>query len=109
MYDKVFNMQLPRTAREMAAIVSKVERQELKPGKLVFFQTTGKDINHVGIFIGADTFIHSSLSRGITEDQLRDNYYDKRFAGGVRLLVAGEHKPFPSGIQRNAKGKEENS
>ena len=109
MYDKVFNMQLPRTAREMAAIGNKVQRQELKPGDLVFFQTRGKGINHVGIFIGADTFIHSSLTRGITEDQLKDNYYDKSFVGGVRLLDTGENKPFPSGHQPKAMGKEKNS
>jgi hypothetical protein len=86
MYDRGFNMQLPRTAKEMSLIGSKVEKNELKPGDLVFFQTNGSQINHVGIFIGADTFIHSSLGKGITEDQLKQNYYGKRFAGAVRLL-----------------------
>ncbi len=86
MYDKAFNMHLPRSSREMSAIGNKVGKNELQPGDLVFFQTNGHQINHVGIFIGNDTFIHSSLSKGITEDKLKQTYFDKRFAGAVRLL-----------------------
>ena len=85
MYDKVFNMRLPRSSREMSALGNKVSKEELQPGDLVFFQTKGQQINHVGIFIGNDTFVHSSLSKGITEDQLK-HYYEKRFAGAVRIL-----------------------
>ena len=97
MYDKAFNMHLPRSSREMSAIGNKVEKNELQPGDLVFFQTHGHQINHVGIFIGNDTFIHSSLSKGITEDRLKQSYFDKRFAGAVRLLnVPSEKLPNPS-------------
>jgi hypothetical protein len=97
MYDKAFNMHLPRSSREMSAIGNKVGKDELQPGDLVFFQTHGQQINHVGIFIGNDTFIHSSLSKGITEDRLKQGYFDKRFAGAVRLLnVPSEKIPAPS-------------
>ncbi|NHQ60888.1 C40 family peptidase [Chlorobium sp. BLA1] len=88
MFSKVFNMELPRSSREMAAIGNKIGKNELQPGDLVFFQTSGSRINHVGIFIGNDTFVHSSLTKGITEDQLKQNYYEKRFAGAVRLFDA---------------------
>jgi hypothetical protein len=86
MYDRVFSTKLPRTSIEMSTIGKKVERSELKPGDLVFFQTRGNRISHVGIFVGNDTFVHSSVSKGITEDKLQQNYYDKRFAGAVRVL-----------------------
>jgi len=86
MYDRVFSMKLPRTSLEMAGIGQKIERSELKPGDLVFFQTRGNRISHVGIFVGNDTFVHSSVSKGITEDKLKQNYYDKRYAGAVRVL-----------------------
>ncbi len=85
-YNKAFNMHLPRSSREMSAIGNKVNKGELQPGDLVFFQTKGQHINHVGIFVGNDTFVHSSLSKGIAEDKLQYNYYEKRFAGAVRLL-----------------------
>ena len=97
MYNKAFNMQLPRSSREMSAIGNKVGINELQPGDLVFFHTHGRQINHVGIFIGNDTFIHSSLSKGITEDKLKQSYFDKRFAGAVRLLnVPSEKLPNPT-------------
>jgi hypothetical protein len=97
MYDKAFNMHLPRSSREMSALGNKVGKDELQPGDLVFFQTHGQQINHVGIFIGNDTFIHSSLSKGITEDRLKQAYFDKRFAGAVRILnVPSEKMPAPS-------------
>ena len=97
MYDKAFNMHLPRSSREMSAIGNKVGINELQPGDLVFFQNHGRQINHVGIFIGNDTFIHSSLSKGITEDKLKQSYFDKRFAGAVRLLnVPSEKLPNPT-------------
>jgi hypothetical protein len=86
MYNKAFNMHLPRSSREMSAIGNKISKNELQPGDLVFFQTRGQQINHVGIYIGNDTFVHSSLSKGIAEDKLKFQYYEKRFAGAVRLL-----------------------
>ncbi len=86
MFGKVFDMQLPRSSREMSALGTKVERNELKPGDLVFFRNARNRINHVGIFVGNGLFVHSSLSKGITSDRLSENYYDKRFATGVRIL-----------------------
>jgi cell wall-associated NlpC family hydrolase len=109
MYDRVFNTKLPRTSIEMASIGQKVERSELKPGDLVFFQTRGGNrISHVGIFVGNDTFVHSSVSRGITEDKLQQNYYDKRFAGAVRVLdnIIPDFPAMPLQSDRNTENKE---
>jgi hypothetical protein len=92
MYSKAFNMHLPRSSREMSVIGNKISKDELLPGDLVFFQTKGQHINHVGIFIGNDTFVHSSLSKGIGEDKLKFSYYEKRFAGAVRLLDLSNDK-----------------
>ncbi len=100
MYEKVFNIDLPRSSREMSALGSKVLKDELQPGDLVFFHSKNRRINHVGIFIGNDTFIHSSLTKGITEDQLKYNYYEKRFAGAVRLLeLPRSQLPAPTAPQ----------
>jgi cell wall-associated NlpC family hydrolase len=106
MFGKAFNMQLPRSSREMAAIGNKVNKNELLPGDLVFFHTKGQHINHVGIFIGNDTFIHSSLSKGITEDQLKHDYYEKRFAGAVRLLDPSSDKLQDIQIHQQSANKE---
>jgi uncharacterized protein YfaT (DUF1175 family) len=105
MYNKVFNMHLPRTSREMSAIGTKVERDQLQPGDLVFFQSKNQRINHVGIFIGNDTFVHSSTSRGVVEEQLKQNYFEKKFAGAVRLLDLSVNKlPFTESVSSDKAG-----
>jgi cell wall-associated NlpC family hydrolase len=86
MFNKTLDVKLPHSSQEMATMGEKVSRSELKPGDLVLFKIGKNRINHVGIFIGNDTFIHSSLSKGITRDTLNESYYDKRFATGVRIL-----------------------
>jgi len=105
MFDKAFNMNLPRSSKEMSSIGSQVSKNDLRPGDLVFFHSRNKRINHVGIFIGNDTFVHSSLTKGITEDQLKHQYYEKRFAGAVRLLdIPGETPQNPPAQQDATKG-----
>lgn len=92
MFNKELDVNLPHSSREMATMGARVDRSELRPGDLVFF-TNGKNrINHVGIFIGNDTFVHSSLSKGITRDTLNENYYNKRFATGVRILDVQDNR-----------------
>jgi len=92
MFSKTFDMQLPRSSTEMSSIGTRVQRSELKPGDLVFFRNAKNRINHVGIFIGNNVFVHSSLSRGITRDNLNESYFDKRFATGVRVLDVPERQ-----------------
>ncbi|NTV66446.1 MAG: NlpC/P60 family protein [Chlorobaculum sp.] len=86
MFNKTLDVKLPHSSQEMATMGEKVSRSELKPGDLVLFKNGKNRINHVGIFVGNDTFVHSSLSKGITRDTLNESYYDKRFATGVRIL-----------------------
>ena len=86
MFGKTFNMQLPRSSREMAAIGNKVEKNELQPGDLVFFQTKGRRINHVGIFIGDNRFAHASTG-GVRINKLLDQYYNLHYACASHLIT----------------------
>lgn len=86
MFNKSLNVDLPRSSREMAQVGTRIDRSELRPGDLVFFGSSKNRINHVGIFIGNNTFVHSSRSKGITHDTLDESYYNKRFATAVRIL-----------------------
>ncbi|MCX7981654.1 MAG: LysM peptidoglycan-binding domain-containing protein [Syntrophales bacterium] len=85
---QIFDIQLPRTAIEQAQVGVRVERDELKEGDLVFFNTR-RPFGHVGIYIGNNQFIHASSSRGerqVRIDRLDAPYYNKRFVKAVRLL-----------------------
>ncbi|WP_277586036.1 C40 family peptidase [Psychrobacillus antarcticus] len=77
---------LPRTSSGMHASGSKVDKSDLVSGDLVFFNTSGKGVSHVGIFIGDGKFIHSSSSKGVKIDKLSDPYYwGDRYVGAKRI------------------------
>lgn len=81
-------IRLPRSAREMATLpVPKVARHNLQPGDLIFFASRGR-VNHTGIYIGDDNFIHSSSSRsgGVRVDKLSSNYWNTRYLSAKRVL-----------------------
>lgn len=59
MYEQTVGLVLPRRAKEQAAVTDKIEKQELQPGDLIFFNTLKQTFSHVGIYIGDNQFIHS--------------------------------------------------
>ena len=65
---------------------------ELQEGDLVFFNTNGSGVSHVGIYLGNSKFIHASVSRGIMVNGLYETYYSKRYYGAGRI----ENKPMVS-------------
>lgn len=87
---KVYSMvgiDLPRSAREQFTQGINIEKEELKPGDLVFFRTYAKFPSHVGIYLGDNLFIHaSSKSKKVTIDSLEAPYYLKRYIGAKRIL-----------------------
>ena len=65
----------------------KVTKSDLKPGDLVFFNTSKrkKGINHVGVFLKNHYFIHASTSKGVIISSLHENYYRKHWKKGGRV------------------------
>jgi NlpC/P60 family len=82
-----FGVTMPRTARAQYAATTRVRRDEMAEGDLVFFNTTG-GISHVGIYLGDGYFTHSSCSRGVTISNLNEAYYSKKFIAGGRINPA---------------------
>lgn len=87
---------LPRTVREQFRVGQPVQRGNLAVGDLVFFNTTGRGASHVGIVTGPGRFIHGSTSRGVVEDEMASEYWNRRFIGARRVaspttfLASGE-------------------
>ena len=80
---------LPRTSIKQGEFGTKVSRRELKEGDLVFFDTSKEKkgfINHVGIYIGDDKFIHaSSGAKRVVISSLSQSFYKQRFLWGQRI------------------------
>ncbi len=93
-YD-IFDVSLPRSAREQFNVGEKVEKGELSVGDLVFFRTKRyiKYPTHVGIYIGDGNFIHSSSGRsrlGVKIDSLSSDFYGRTYIGAVRVKKASD-------------------
>jgi LysM repeat protein len=82
---RIFDITLPRNAREQSKVGISVTREKLTEGDLVFFHTK-RSLGHVGIYIGNNEFVHaSSKGKVIRVDNLNAPYYQKRFQRAVRV------------------------
>ena len=87
-YQQTAGLLLPRQASEQAAATEKIDKTELKPGDLVFFNTMRRAFSHVGIYVGNGKFIHSPKPGGeVRVDDLGASYWLKRFDGARRVPV----------------------
>jgi len=82
----IHGIDAPHNSRALYRIGKSVSRSRLQPGDLVFFNTTGRGISHVGMYIGEGKFIHASSKRGrVRIDDLTGGYYDRRYVGARRV------------------------
>ena len=87
-FRETYGIELPRTSKQMYQLGRFLpNRQELRPGDLVFFKDTfaGAGISHVGVYLGDGEFAHASSSKGVTITPLNNPYFTKRYAGGRRI------------------------
>ena len=84
-YDKIIE-------RNTTAILKnncrRIHRHQLKEGDLVFFCTSNKSktyVNHVGIYLKHNKFIHASVSKGVIVSDLEEIYYKKSWVCGGRV------------------------
>lgn len=69
---------LPRTTESQVEKGKSVDKDELRPGDLVFFKT-GWFERHVGIYVGGGRFLHASTSSGVTISRLKDDYWKSAY------------------------------
>jgi len=84
-YASLYGITLPRVSRDQYNNSRKISTTELKEGDLVFFNTRGHGVSHVGIYLGNNHFIHASVSRGVMVSSLFEPYYLQRFVGAGRI------------------------
>ena len=92
MFEKSVGLVLPHRASDQAAVTEKIDKQDLKPGDLVFFNTMRQTFSHVGIYVGDNKFIHSPRpGKQVRVEDMRDAYWDRRFTGARRVPAAGNN------------------
>ncbi|MFB0712386.1 NlpC/P60 family protein [Buttiauxella noackiae] len=83
-----FHKSLPRTTTQQIRNGEHVNKEMLKPGDLVFFQTS-PGIRHVGVYVGNNEFIHASSSVGVTISSLANRYWMQHYETARRLKMIG--------------------
>ncbi len=82
----VHGIDAPHNSSALYKLGRQVSRTELQSGDLVFFNTNGRGISHVGIYVGEGDFIHASSGRGrVRVDSLEKGYYYRNYVGARRL------------------------
>ncbi len=87
-FRETYGVELPRTSKQMYGVGRAIpQRQDLKPGDLVFFKNTysGPGVSHVGIYLGEGRFAHASSSKGGTITPLNNPYFQPRYIGARRV------------------------
>jgi cell wall-associated NlpC family hydrolase len=98
-FENSIGLVLPRRADEQATTAGllSINRAELKPGDLVFFNTMKRTFSHVGIYVGDDKFIHSPRAGGAVRiEDMRDSYWSHRFTGARRADLSVATQPLPT-------------
>ena len=86
MYEQTIGLVLPRRAEQQAAATQNIDRADLKPGDLVFFNTLKRTFSHVGIYVGEGRFIHSPKPGAeVRVESMKLDYWASRFDGARRV------------------------
>ncbi|WP_027016590.1 C40 family peptidase [Comamonas composti] len=85
-YSETLGKVLPRRAAEQAYATETIDKSELRPGDLVFFNTMRRAFSHVGIYVGDGKFIHAPRTGAhVRVENMQASYWVKRFDGARRV------------------------
>ncbi|GIP36546.1 C40 family peptidase [Paenibacillus sp. J2TS4] len=87
-----FDIELSRSSKTQAKEGTEVDKADLRVGDLVFFNTDGNGISHVGVYMGDGEFAHSATDEGVTISRMDEKYYAKRYVTSRRILGDDTYK-----------------
>ena len=81
-------LDLPRSSYAIAKFGTSVDKDDLQPGDLVFYNTRRRAFSHVGIYLGEGRFVHApSRGKSVEIVDSADQYWKKRFNGARRVAT----------------------
>ncbi len=76
---------LPHNSHGQAAMGRSVDRDDIRPGDLVFFSTAGPGASHVGIATGSRTVVSATSSGGVMKHSINDAYWGGHYVSARRI------------------------
>ncbi len=100
---KQLGISINRTSSAQYNQGTAVSKSNLQIGDLVFFNTSGNGVSHVGIYVGNNKFAHAGTSTGVTTASLGTSYWAQRYVGAKRIAT------FTNGTTQVAAGEVKNA
>lgn len=93
LYRNVYGIKLPRSSAGQQEFCKHISRDQLEPGDLVFFATSGNRsrVSHVALYIGNGRIIHASPTYGVVEANMNDAYFERTYHSAGKVVTAGSH------------------
>lgn len=66
----IYSKMMPRRSKDQADAVKEINKGSLKEGDLIFFSFGGNEVDHVGVYLNNNFFVHASTTRGVIVDDL---------------------------------------
>ena len=77
---------MPRVSGLQAKVGREVPSRELAPGDMLYFATSGSDINHVGIYLGHSKFLHAPRpGMPVRTDSMNNGWWKQKYRGARRI------------------------
>ena len=73
----IYGRSLPRRSKDQAEAIKKKNQNNLEEGDLIFFSFGGTEVDHVGVYLNNNFFVHASTTRGVVVDDLNLPVYQK--------------------------------
>ena len=81
----MYKKTISSNTKALVGEVKKISESDLKEGDLVFFNTNGKSISHVGVYLQNHKFVHASSSKGVMISDLNEPYFKKNYVSSGRV------------------------
>lgn len=79
LYLNVYKKQLSASSKNQHDDCKKINIKDAEEGDLVFFNTSGKGVSHVGVYLQNNKFVHASTTKGVMISDLNEPYFKKNY------------------------------
>lgn len=85
LYASVYKKTISCSTKALVGEVKKIKQSDLQEGDLVFFNTNGKSISHVGVYLQNNKFVHASTKKGVMISDMNEPYFQKTYVQSGRV------------------------
>ena len=85
LYLAVYKKTISSNTKDLVNEVKKIRESDLKEGDLVFFNTNGKSISHVGVYLQNHKFVHASTKKGVMVSDMNEPYFKQTYVSSGRV------------------------